>query len=163
MLENDNDSDFNILFSMSYIHNTYKVKMYSVQNQKYWTYWIKLSSHYSLTNNFEIESETSDWSCGDLPFINTWEYNHIHFTFHYLEWIHNNRGCKQSIGFKQARRRKAPTRAFSWLKAPLVFSHLRHYFFIGIDMKLGGRPSLMIFVSVCQFHVYLLCLGAHLA
>ena len=25
MLDNDNDSDFNISFSMSYIHNTYKV------------------------------------------------------------------------------------------------------------------------------------------
>ena len=35
MLDDDNDLDFNISFSMSYIHNTYKVKMYSVQNQKY--------------------------------------------------------------------------------------------------------------------------------
>ena len=27
----------------------------------------------SLTNNFEIKPEASDWSCGDLTFINPWE------------------------------------------------------------------------------------------
>ena len=77
---------------------------------------------------------------------------------------------------------KAPTRAFSWLKAPIrAFTFktlLRHYAKTGVDPTVSrheigsatqlssgtgayktpckpSRPSLMTFVSATQFHVYL--------